>query len=132
MIKDNKITNFSDLWVYQDSYHASIIINKEIIPRLPENEKDDLGDQMRRASKAVPRLIAEGYAKRHQRKGFHKYLDDAHAESNELIVCLNHCKDLYREHVDVPLCEKLICVYDKCSRGIFKLSIAWNSYHKND
>ncbi len=55
---------------------------KKVLPRLPPEEKYDLRDQLSRSSKAVPRLIAEGYAKRHQKYGFHKYLDDAMAESN--------------------------------------------------
>jgi four helix bundle protein len=130
MNEEKRVTNFYDLWIYKDSYQASIVVNTEIIPKLPKSEQFDLVDQMRRASKAVPRLIAEGYAKRHQKKGFHKYLDDAHAESNEMIVCLNHCKDIYTKFVDVLLCEKIINIYDKCSRGIFKLSIAWSRYHQ--
>jgi four helix bundle protein len=119
-----------DLWVYNESYEASIKIIKQIIPKLPQEEKFDLCDQMRRASKAVPRLIAEGYAKRHQKAGFQKYLDDANAESNEMMVCLKHCADLYSEFVDVELCKQLIDTYDKCSRGIFKLASVWENFKK--
>jgi len=108
-----------------------MIVNKEIIPKLPRTEEYDLKDQMRRASKAVPRLIAEGYAKRQQKAGFQKYLDDANAESNKMNICLRHCKDLYANYIDVELCEKLIDTYDKCSRGIFNLSITWIGFKKN-
>ncbi len=37
-----------------------LIVMREIIPKLPIKEKFDLVDQLRRASKALPRLIAEG------------------------------------------------------------------------
>jgi len=128
--ENDHITCFDDLWVYRDSYEASINIFTEILPKLPIEEKYDLKDQMRRACKAVPRLIAEGYAKRHQKAGFQKYLDDANAESNEMIVCLRHCKDLYPDLINVEICEKLIKIYDRCSRGIFNLSMTWMDFSK--
>jgi len=54
-----------------------------------------LVDQLRRSTKAIPRLIAEGHSKRHQKKGFQKYLDDAMTESNETMVSLAQAKDIY-------------------------------------
>jgi len=77
-----KIRSFRDLEIYQESYELSLIVNRQIITKLPKEKKYDLVDQLRRPSKAVPRLIAEGYSKRHQAKGFQKYLDGALAESN--------------------------------------------------
>jgi len=121
---------FDDLWIYNESYSASIIVFSKILPKLPNEEKFDLKDQMRRACKAVPRLIAEGYAKRHQKAGFQKYLDDANAESNEMIVCLRQCKDFYSEFVDSDICEKLIELYTKCSKGICNLSKTWMDFSK--
>ena len=55
---------------------------KHVLPNLPIEEKYDLVDQLRRSAKAIPRLIAEGHSKRHQKKGFQRYLDDAMTESN--------------------------------------------------
>ncbi len=124
------IKSFDDLWVYTESYNASIIIFSEILPKLPAEEKFDLKDQIRRAYKAVPRLIAEGYAKRHQKAGFQKYLDDANAESNEMIVCLRQCRDLYSEFIDKDICKKLIEIYTKCSKGLCSLSKTWMSFSK--
>ena len=69
--KDKKpIRSFHDLEVYNESYDASLKVINDIIPHLPKEEKEDLTSQMRRSCKSVPRLIAEGYAKRHQKKGF--------------------------------------------------------------
>lgn len=59
------IRSFRDLEVYQTTYQAMLIVIKEILPLLPANEEFDLVDQLGRACKATPRLIAEGYAKRH-------------------------------------------------------------------
>ena len=82
------IKSFRDLEVYQNSYQAMLVVMKEILPELPENEKYDLRDQLSMSCNAVPRLIAEGYGKRHQRAGFQKYIDDAMAECNEMVVSL--------------------------------------------
>jgi four helix bundle protein len=65
-------------------------------------------------------LVAEGYSKCHQKKGFQKYLDDAMGESNETIVSLCHTKDLY--HVEIDLCTEMIEEYNIISKQLFKLS----------
>ena len=102
------IRSFIDLEVYQNTYSASIEVISKIVPKLLRTEKSDLADQLRRSAKAIPRLIAEGYSKKHQKKGFQKYLDDAMAESNEMIVSLSHVRDLYSYYVDPQCCENLI------------------------
>ena len=82
------IKSFHDLQVYQGTYRAMLTLFEQIIPKLPKEEEHDLKAQLRRSAKAIPRLIAEGHSKRHQKKGFQKYLDDALAESNETLVSL--------------------------------------------
>lgn len=120
-----RITCFGDLEVYISSYDGMMRVMKDILSILPHSEKYDLKDQMSRACKAVPRLIAEGYAKRHQKAGFIKYLDDAMVESNEMIVSLCQVKDLYAQKEDIDECVKLIDLYDKITRQLYKLSTAW-------
>ena len=117
------IKSFRDLEVYQEAYRASIVIATEILPKLPDSEKYDLKDQLSRSSKAVPRLIAEGYAKRHQKQGFQKYLDDAMAEANETAVGLDQCRDIYS--IDVL---NLVDIYDKIGRQLYNLSTAWSKF----
>jgi four helix bundle protein len=123
------IRSFKDLEIYQNSYSASITVMRLVVPYLPRIEEYDLKSQISRSCKAIPRLIAEGYAKRHQLRGFQKYLDDSMAESNEMIVNLNHCKDLYSESVDSKICNELIDIYDKTGRQIYKLSMSWKNFH---
>ena len=124
------IKSFTDLEVYQNSYKASIDVITKIVPKLPKQEQYDLTNQIRRSAKAVPRLIAEGYSKKHQSKGFQKYLDDAMAESNEMTVCLSHARDLYSRCVDPELCERLIDVYDKSSRQLYNLARKWRDFKR--
>jgi len=83
------ITSFQDLDVYQGTYRAMLTVFEHILPKLPKEENFDLKNQLRRSCKAIPRLIAEGYAKRHQKRGFQKYLDDAMGESNETMEAIS-------------------------------------------
>lgn len=92
------IVTFRDLEVYQNTYGAMLVVMHEVLPQLPPRERYDLVDQLSRSCKAIPRLIAEGFAKKHQRAGFQKYLDDAMAECNETIVSLEQAKDIYNVH----------------------------------
>jgi len=123
-----KIVSFHDLEVYQNTYRASIIVMTKIVPNLPDSEKYDLKDQLSRSCKTIPRLIAEGYAKRHQKKGFQKYLDDAMGECNEIIVSLSHCRDIYPKYVSVELCDELIKIYDVSGRQLYRLLEKWNEF----
>ncbi len=125
-----RITSFRDLEVYQNTYNACIEVITKIVSKLPESEKYDLKNQLSRSCKAIPRLIAEGYAKRHQKSGFQKYLDDAMAECNETVVSLSQCRDLYGNLIDVQLCENLINIYDKSGRQLYNLATAWNKFKK--
>ncbi len=124
------IASFRDLEVYQSSYKACIKVMTQIVPNLPESEKFDLKHQLSESVKAIPRLIAEGYAKRHQRYGFQKYLDDAMAECNETIVGMEMCKDIFGKYVHIKLCEELVGIYDVCGRQLYRLRDAWGKLPK--
>jgi len=126
MSKYPTIRSFKDLEVYQNLYKASILVMTRIIQKLPPAERFDLKDQLSRSSKAAPRLVAEGYAKKHQKAGFLKYIDDAMAECNECVVSLEQVKDIY--HIEVELCNELIDIYDKSARQLFNLAIAWEKF----
>jgi four helix bundle protein len=123
-----KIRSFKDLEVYRSSFEASFIVFKQILPKIPEIEKYGLTSQLRRSSMAIPRLIAEGYAKKHQKSGFQKYIDDALAETNETIVTLEQLKDFYK--VEPKLCDDLIIKYDRIARQLFNLAKAWDKFSK--
>ncbi|MBM3254154.1 MAG: four helix bundle protein [Candidatus Omnitrophica bacterium] len=117
--------SFQDLEVYQNLYKAMISVLTKIITKLPKEEKYDLVDQMRRACKAPPALIAEGYAKKNYQKDWSKYLNDAIGECNEMIVHLSCCKDVYASQVDVKLCQELIQMYDLCGKQLYRLKESW-------
>lgn len=132
MENKKSIKSFQDLEVYQNTYKTGIEVMNKIISKLPDSEKYDLKDQLARSAKAIPRLIAEGYAKRHQKMGFQKYLDDAMSECNETIVSLSQCRDIYYGNVDIKLCDELITIYDIAGRQLYKLSMAWTKFKKRE
>ena len=125
-----RITSFRDLEVYRNTYDGMMIVMREIVDRLPWSERFDLKNQLSRSCKSIPRLIAEGYAKRHQRAGFQKYIDDAMAECNETVVSLSQARDLYPKYVDLDLCDKLIDLYDKSGRQLYKLGNSWTNFKR--
>lgn len=127
-MEKKKIITYRDLEVYQRAYNACLVVMKDVVPKLPESEKYDLKDQLSRSSKAVPRLIAEGFAKKHQKTGFQKYLDDTMAESNETGVNLCQSKDIYPKNVNVSICEQLINEYDIIGKQLYRLREAWNKF----
>ena len=127
-MRTEPIRSFRDLEVYQNTYAACIKIIKEILPKLPDSERYDLKDQLSRSVKAIPRLISEGYAKRHQKFGFQKYLDDAMAECNETIVGLEMFRDIYGNNASIESLAELIDLYDKSGRQLYNLSKAWSKF----
>jgi len=123
---NSPIKSYRDLDVYQRSYRAMLRVMKDLIPKLPTSEKYDLCDQLSRSSKAIPRLIAEGFAKKHQKLGFKKYLDDALAESNETAVSVEQVRDIYG--IEAELCSELVEEYDIISKQLYKSSVAWDDF----
>ena len=123
------IASFKDLQIFNNTYRDSLTIMLKILPKLPNCERYDLKDQLSRSCKAIPRLIAEGYAKRHQKFGFQKYLDDALAETNETIVSLEQVRDIYRNLIDNSLIDILISNYNVSAKQIFTLRKTWKNFN---
>ena len=120
------IYSFKDLEVYQESYKIMLEVSQKILSKLPESEKYDLKDQLSRSTKAIPRLIAEGFAKKHQKLGFQKYLDDAMAEANETQVGLEQVRDIFQ--IESELCTDLVKKYEIIAKQLFNLAEAWSRF----
>ena len=130
--KNKTIKSFHDLHIYQNLYRAMILVLTKIIVELPKEEKYDLVNQMRRACKAAPALIAEGFAKRYQKKSWQKYINDTIGECNEMIHHLSVCIDVYSRYIDKKLCDKVIEIYDTSCRQLTTLGKSWQNFHKNN
>lgn len=122
-----KTRSFRDLEVYRRLYQSMLLVADKVLPKLPVEEKFGLIDQMRRASKAPLAIIAEGYAKKHYRKDWLRYINDAIGECNEMMVHLSCCGDLYSKYIDISLIEGLIADYDISGKQLFCLGKSWSS-----
>lgn len=109
-----------------------LIVMKEIVPKLPKEEKYDLTDQMRRACKAPLALLAEGFAKRYQKKNWKKYINDSIGECNEMTNHLTITIDLYSHYVNKEKCKEAIDLYDMSSKQLYNLQKSWKNFHEND
>ena len=87
------IRSFKDLEIYKEAYELALIINRNV-NKLPLFEKNDLGSQLRRASKSVPSNIAEGWAKRQSEKELKRYINTALGSCNEMEVHVSMARDL--------------------------------------
>jgi len=123
------IRSFRDLEVYQRLYKTMLVVLKEIVPKLPEEEKYDLKDQLRRCCKASSAIVAEGFAKRYQPRNWKKYLEDAMGECNEMIHHLSVCMDVYGKYINIKLCQDLIETYDLANRQLYRLHEVWKDFH---
>lgn len=124
------IRSFRDLEVYQRLYKLMLVTLKDIIPKLPVEEKYDLKDQLRRCCKSAPALVAEGFAKRYQPRSWKKYLEDAIGECNEMIHHLAVCIDVYSRYIDVEVSKSLIKNYDIANRQLYRLHENWKDFHQ--
>ncbi len=74
------VNSFEDLECWQQCRVLRLFVAKEVVPKLPKEERYRLGDQMLRAARATTANIAEGYGRFH-------YLDNAKFCSNARGSC---------------------------------------------
>ena len=60
--------------------------------------------------------------------GFQKYIDDAMAECNEMVVSLEQCRDIYV--INKELIEKTVDMYDKSGRQLYRLGESWTAFKR--
>lgn len=119
------IRSFKDLDVYKEAYDLAIIINKNV-NKLPILERNDLGSQLRRASKSIPANIAEGWAKRRFEKQFKIHLDSAIGSANEMEVHISMAKDLGFWEKD--FCDALLKRYNFLGGKLTNLRNNWKTF----
>lgn len=119
------IKSFLDLDVYQESFNLSVEVD-ELVKTYPKSERYLLVDQSNRASRAVPALIAEAYAKRETIKVFQKLLRDAIGEANEMINHIAFAKA--KGYIPPKKADSLIDRYHVVGKKLTKLKENWKNY----
>lgn len=80
------ILNVTDLKVYRECLKVLPQVY-QFLEKIPKSELDSIF-QIKRAAKAIPAIIAEGFAKRNSSKEFRRYLLIAIGSSDEIVTHL--------------------------------------------
>ena len=83
-----KTKSYKDLEIYNSSFELAIELH-ELSLKFPKFEMYEEGSQLRRSSKSVPSLIAEGWGRRYYKNEFIKFLIYALASCDETKVHLD-------------------------------------------
>lgn len=124
MTSTGVIKSFRDLEVYQRGMSLLKPVH-DLARTLPDYEKYDLANQLRRACKSVPANIAEGYAKRRSAKEFRAYLANAMGSATEMEVHLEIAREL--GYVTGEEATQLIEQYQILARQLYRLIEKWRS-----
>jgi len=119
------IKSFLDLDVYKEAFQLSLEI-EDIVKNFPKEEQYLLTDQSKRASRAIPALIAEGYAKRETLPVFKKFLRDAIGEANEMINHIALAKA--KGYITKEKSDELIERYHIVGKKLTKLKENWKNF----
>lgn len=79
-IAPKPIRSFEDLECWKACRDLRIFVAKEVVPKLPKDERYRMGDQLLRAARSTTANVAEGYGRFH-------YLDNAKFCSNARGSC---------------------------------------------
>jgi len=119
------IRSYEDLEVYQRAMELLVPLHAHVIT-FPDYERFELASQLRRASKAIPANIAEGYGKKTSSKEFKAYLNHALGSANEVIVHLRIAERLgYLGSGET--CE-LVAGYTILAKQLFRLMQTWQTF----
>ncbi len=119
------IKSFRDLEVYQEGFQLQIDI-EDVLKNFSPDEKFLLSDQLRRSCRAIPALIAEGWAKRESIKEFQKFLRDAAAEASEMINHLLLAQ--HKKYISLEKGNELITRYEKLAKKLTNLKNNWQNF----
>ncbi len=122
-VRAKAIRSYEDLEVYQRAM-ALVPQVHDLALKLPDFERYNLADQMRRASKAIPANIAEGYGKKRSAREFKAYLTTALGSTNEMLVHLRIAADL--DYVTRERCEELTAAYTVVGKQLHSLIQRWH------
>ena len=119
------IQSFRDLEVWQRAQTAMREVHQLVLTLL-DHEKFGLTDQMRRASKSVGALIAEGWGLRQSEKEFKNYLRRALGSATEMEAHLETAREL--QYGPVELVVALIKEYALLGAQLVRLMASWRVY----
>ena len=107
--------DYKKLDIWHLSYNFTLKVYR-LLDMLPASEKDNISQQLKRASTSIPIVIAEGSARR-SIKEFRNFVNMAFGSAKEVDVLLMLCKDL--KYIDDDTYDTYHEDIDKLLRKIF-------------
>ena len=127
-IPKKPVRSFRDLEVYQTTLEASVIVVKDIKPKLAKLRYPFVTG-MTDCAMWVPLYIGEAHSIRF---GDHKtgilLLERAMAGCNKMIIYLEQAKGIYGKRLDCDLIDDLISRYSVVRTKIFRLEKSWQKW----
>lgn len=122
------VRTFRDLEVYQKTLEASVIVVKNIAPKLIKL-KYRFADSAYECSAMIPLQIGEAHSIRF---GDHKQgillLEQAMAGCNKMIIYLEQIKGIYGKQLNWDLIDDLVGRYALVRTKIFRLEKSWQKW----
>ena len=120
------IKKVRDLEVYREAFGLAVEVHRQS-REFPADGRD-VRRQMRRSSKSVCALIAEGYGRRESPKDFKNYLRMAHGSLQETKVWLEFAQALgFLERSQAGMLWKS---YDILGKRMWALATRWQSFEE--
>jgi four helix bundle protein len=121
------VPGYESLDVYQRAFAMQKPVHRVVL-RFPDYEKYDLANQMRRACKSVPALIAEGYARRRSPKELCTYLAQAVGSANEMEVHFRTAFEL--EYISKEEHDQFVADYQTIGKQLTNLIKFWRTQER--
>lgn len=126
----NEHKDFTSLICWKNCKEVKLFFYKQIIPRLPPEEKHNLGIQIRRSARSITANIAEGVGRFHYQEAI-QFLRISRGSLSELKDDLITCKDL--EYLDEKLYNEGLELIENAKRtlnGFINFNIRQKSGNK--
>ena len=122
------VKTFRDLDVYQKTLECSVIITKNLRPKLV-TQKYLFLEGVTNCAMSVPLFIAEAHSIRFGNFALGlSLLEKSMSDCNKMIVYLEHIKGIYGSKVDCELIDDLISRYVESRTKSFHLELSWKKF----
>ena len=116
------IYGYQDLEVYREAFELALEVH-EVTRGFPREERYALVDQVRRSSKSICALIAEGFSRKDREREFKRYLRMAHGSIQETKVWLEFSGAL--GYLDGNRFDEMWKSYDELGKRLYRLIRTW-------
>ncbi len=124
------VHKFTDLDVYQQTLAVSVIIMKDLKPKLAELEYPFL-ENLTNGAMSLPLWLAEAHSVRFDDHAVGLgLLEKVMAGCNKMVVYLEQAKGIYGSKLEGDLIDDLVKRYHDVRTKIFRLSKSWQKWYE--